>query len=181
MRKNVATLMLLLIVCGCERKPAVNPPVETPKPTANSDLKILSWNVESDGNSPEVIAEQLKSFNDYSIVALQEVRSENQSRYTTALGATKKSLISNSGRSDRLMIVYDRSRLELLSSTEPSDHQGIKLNDGNHRSPLVTVFRDKVSGKEFTFVTVHLARGKANVRKEQAMVFERWLVTLECQ
>lgn len=157
--RQITILVFLFLLCGCERKTEIVSPVETPKAAANSDLKILSWNIESDGNSPEVIAKHLKTFNGHSIVALQEVRPENESRYTTALGATKKSLISNSGRSDRLMIVYDTNRLELLSSSEPSDYQDFKLNDGNHRSPLIAVFRDQVTGKEFTLLTVHLARG----------------------
>ncbi len=165
----IATLILLLIFCGCERKSEIASPVQSPKAVANSDLKILSWNVESGGNSPEVITDQLKAFEDCSIVALQEVRAENESRYAAALGATRKSLISKSGGGDRLMIVYDRSRIELLSLSEPSEYQDHKLNDGNHRSPLIAVFRDQVTEKEFTFLTVHLARGKANVRKEQAM------------
>lgn len=167
--RPISILILLLFICGCERKPEITSPVETPKATVSSDLKMLSWNVESDGNSPEVVAKQLIAFADCSIVALQEVRLENESRYTAALGATKKSLISNSGRSDRLMIVYDTSRLDLLSFSEPSEYQEHKLNDGNHRSPLVAVFRDQESGTEFTFLTVHLARGNAKLRAEQAM------------
>lgn len=167
--RQITILVFLFLLCGCERKTEIVSPVETPKAAANSDLKILSWNIESDGNSPEVIAKHLKTFNGHSIVALQEVRPENESRYTTALGATKKSLISKSGRSDRLMIVYDTSRLELMSFSEPSSYQDHRLNDGNHRSPLIAVFRDQITGKEFTFLTVHLARGKAKFRNEQAM------------
>ena len=164
-----ATLILLFLFCGCDREPEIASPAETPIAVADTELRILSWNIESDRNSPKVIAEQLRAFSEYSIVTLQEVRSENELRYTAALGGTKESLISDFGENDRLMIVYDTSRLELMSTSEPSDFQEQRLKDANYRSPLIAVFRDQVSGQEFSFLAVHLERRNAKLREEQAI------------
>ena len=109
-----ATLILLMIFCGCEEKPEMATGVRKPN-AQHTVLKILSWNIESDRNSPAVIAEQLKSFSNHSIIGLQEVKAENEPLYTEALGVNKKSLVSKLGKSDRLVIAYDTSRLELLS------------------------------------------------------------------
>ena len=38
------------------------------------DLKLVAWNIESGGNDPKVIAEQLKDFSDHHVVALNEVK-----------------------------------------------------------------------------------------------------------
>lgn len=62
--------------------------------------------------------------------------------------------------------------------TEPdcatSSHDGHLLNDWRHRSPLVARFRGKQSGVKFLFVTVHLARGNAKLRTEQARGLREW-------
>jgi hypothetical protein len=50
-------------------------------------LRILAWNVESDGNDPEVIVSQLHDLAGYDIVGLTEVRANNIKKYVDALSA----------------------------------------------------------------------------------------------
>lgn len=141
-------------------------------------LRILSWNVESDGNDPAVIADQLTQLGRFDIVALQEVHSRNIGRYGNAVrqghGSTYRYVSSITGRSDRLVIIYDSSKLHLIEVRELFSHAGMTLNDWRHRSPLVARFEHPDTGAEFFFVTVHLARGNAELRTEQARALRHW-------
>lgn len=141
-------------------------------------LRIVSWNVESGGNDPAVIAEQLVELGRYDIVALQEVHSRNIGRYGNAIrdGISKsyRYFASNTGRSDRLMIIFDSDRLQMTQSCELFEHEGHRLNDWLHRSPLVAHFKDRQTGEMFLFLTVHLARGDAKLRTEQARGLREW-------
>jgi endonuclease/exonuclease/phosphatase family metal-dependent hydrolase len=147
-------------------------------PAAAEPLRIVSWNVESDGNDPAVIAEQLVELGPASIIALQEVHSRNIGRYGNAvqqgLARSYRYVSSNTGRSDRLMILYDSSTLDLVEVRELFSHEALTLNDWRHRSPLVAHFKHQASGQEFLFVTVHLARGNAALRTEQARGLREW-------
>ena len=141
-------------------------------------LRIVSWNVESDGNDPAVIAQQLVELGRYDIYALQEVHPRNYLRYADAIrdGISKsyRYVLSNTGRSDRLMIVFDSDRLKLQAVSELFRHDEHQLNDWRHRSPLVAEFVDSAADVRFFFVTVHLARGNVDFRTEQAAGLREW-------
>jgi hypothetical protein len=47
-------------------------------------LRILAWNVESDGNDPDVIVRQLHDLSGYDIVGLTEVRASSIKKYVDA-------------------------------------------------------------------------------------------------
>ena len=74
------------------------------------------------------------------------------------------------------MIVYDSARLEALEHAELEAHDGVRMNDVNlrHRSPLMARFRVRSDEQEFIVVLNHLARGKAEVRQEQAKGLRLW-------
>ena len=80
-------------------------------------LRFLSWNVESEGNSPAVIAKQLADLPSYDLYALTEVDPANFRRYGSAIGeATDRCyrwLTTATGNKDRMMIIYDARRLQL--------------------------------------------------------------------
>ena len=82
-------------------------------------------------------------------------------------------LVGNSGRSDRLMIIYDSERLNLQSCTELFNYRDHTLNDWSQSSPLVAHFVDN-DGFHFKLVTVHQARGNAKVRQAQAIGLSGW-------
>jgi hypothetical protein len=136
-------------------------------------LEIVSWNVESGGNDPESIAKQLGQFANCQIVALQEVGANDQPIYEKAL-PDHTAINGLTGSSDRLQILYNPVRLELLKQSEPNQFEQHRFNNGRHRSPLVALFRDKANDVEFYFVTVHLARGDAELRTEQATGLREW-------
>lgn len=153
-------------------------PGPDPSHTAANPLRILAWNVESDGNDPIVIAEQLKRMDDYHIYALSEAGRYDVMPYADALGHGKGFTFfhfgSSTGRDDRLAFIFDSSRLELIKSSELFLQGSRRLNDWRHRSPLVGHFRDKLNQVEFLVTVNHLARGNAKLRTEQAAGLREW-------
>ena len=131
------------------------------------ELRFVTWNVESGGNDPAVIEQQLAELGPYDVYGLTEVSPANTRRYTAAIGESYKSLVTVTGRSDRMMIVYNADRLDEVEHAELEAHDGVRMNDVNfgHRSPLMVRFRDKQSGVEFLVVLNHLARGSAELRQ----------------
>ncbi|MCC9602879.1 hypothetical protein LOC67_20205 [Stieleria sp. JC731] len=178
MWKLVGWSLALLVLVGCEATATSVPDVEQPTSvdpiTDSKTISILAWNVESDGNDPSVIAEQLNAFNGYDIFCLQEVRAENFDRYTAALGRQFQSINGRTGRSDRLQISFDSERFELLETKELMEHRDFILNNGTHRSPLYVRLQDRVTGIQFIVMTNHLARGNAELRKQQAIGLREW-------
>jgi endonuclease/exonuclease/phosphatase family metal-dependent hydrolase len=142
------------------------------------ELRFVGWNVESGGNDPAVISQQLAELGPYDVYGLTEVSPSNTRRYAAAaaIGNSYKSLVTVTGRSDRMMIVYNGDRLKELEHAELEAHDGVRMNDVNfgHRSPLMVKFRDKHSGIEFLVVLNHLARGIAELRQEQAKALRLW-------
>ncbi len=146
--------------------------------TAGEPLRIISWNVESGGADAAVIAKQLGTLPDCSIYALQEVSEDDIGRYGQAIrdshGKSFRYFASWTGQSDRLLVAYDDDRLDLLEWRELFKYGDHELNDWRHRSPLVCLFADAATGHRFYFVTVHLARGDAKLRTEQAKGLAAW-------
>ena len=137
-------------------------------------LNLVAWNVESGGNDPKVIAEQMREFAGCDAIALNEVNSRSVEDYTAALGSNYRAFVSRTGRADRLAIIYDSSRFELLQSKEMVEYREHKLNDGYHRSPIYVRLKDRESGFEFIFMTNHLSRADIDLRQEQAAGLREW-------
>ncbi len=141
-------------------------------PATQAQLTVTSWNVESGGADPAVISRQLGELPAATIFALQEVHPEDISRYGAAIqkthGRTYKYVGTWTGGSDRLVVAFDEQKLLLLETRELFYQGETKVNDWNHRSPFICRFREGATGKEFYFVNVHLARGNAGLRTDQA-------------
>lgn len=142
-------------------------------------LRIISWNVESGGADPAIIARQLIELGQYDIYALQEVDGQDIGRYAGAVrqshGKGYRFISSHTGRNDRLLIVFDDERFDLLEARELFQFGKYELNTWRHRSPLVLVLRDTKTDREFNVVTVHLARGDRSFRREQATGLREWV------
>ncbi len=94
--------------------------------------------------------------------------------FSSAVGDKFTSVQSRSGASDRLQIIFDSSRFELLELDEPQEIEGIKINDGNHRSPLIVHLRDRQTDNEMLLAAVHLARRNEELREQQALGLTEW-------
>ena len=79
------------------------------------ELRILAWNVESDGNNPDVIVHQLHELSGYDVVGLTEVRASSIKKYVDALSASGNTFLSvntATGGSDRIVLAM--ATLEFL-------------------------------------------------------------------
>ena len=132
--------------------------------------KFFAWNVESEGSDPAVISKQLSEFGSYDIYALTEVLPESFQQFREAVGDNYDSIETKTGRSDRMQIIFDKTRFDLLRRLE-LDQINYQLR---YRSPLVAHFRDRESGIQFMVMVNHLARGKAEVRTRQAEQLVEW-------
>lgn len=179
MHKLTGWILICAFICGCSRSATVEAPKES-APTAqqpadsSSPISVLAWNLESGGNDPNVIAAQLTDLAGFDIYCLSEVHAGNFGKYTNALPAGFVSANSSLGGGDRLQIIFDSNRFELLQQRELHDHGEYKLNNGNHRSPLFVRLKDRATGTEFIVMTNHLARRNATLRKEQAIGMREW-------
>ncbi len=142
-------------------------------------LAVLGWNVESGGNNPFYISHQLSVLHGYDIVGLCEVREDFAPIYAEALAYGEgygridpefRYALGSTGRSDRLMIVWDARRLQLVAGPFEID----SLNDGRHRSPLYAQFRLLNTQESFIFMVNHLARGSEEMRQLQAAGLANW-------
>jgi hypothetical protein len=97
------------------------------------ELRILAWNVESGGNDPNVIVNQLHELSDYDIVGLTEVRASSIKKYVDALSASGNTFLSintATGGGDP----HTPDKYSLL--TNALDHsQVVGVANGRSRSP----------------------------------------------
>lgn len=144
----------------------------------SSALDVLSWNVESEGADPAIIAMQLAELPRADAYLLQEVDARDIGRYAAAIrdkyGRGYKYYVGSLGGRDRLAVIVDSGAFHIRSYTELMSYKNHLLNDYSHRSPLVTHLQRKSDGEEFLLVTVHNARGNEDLRKEQAIGLSEW-------
>ena len=147
-------------------------------PAIAGDLHFISWNVESGGADPEVIAKQLGELPRADIYALQEVDGKDIDTYGHAIqqshGESFQFSPSMTGGSDRLLVAYDTSKLTLFEWREVFHFNDVEISNWQHRSPLVCLFKDRATGQKFYFVTVHLERGDEERRNSQARGLTEW-------
>lgn len=145
-----------------------------PQTEIDRTLRILAWNIESDGANPDVIADQLRQLPKYDIYGFSEVRPSGFPAIKRALGDGYQYMYTMSGNDDRLAYAIARDRFEVLDHYEFTAFREQVINPGNYRSPFVFELRDKVTERQFLIVINHLARGKAEVRQQQALGIRNW-------
>lgn len=142
---------------------------------AQAPLRLIGWNIESGGSDMATIRNEIASFDDIDLWGLSEVPGEAAARLLET-GAEEgeaadfRSLVGSSGNDDRLAILYDADRFELVADFELSE---LRLSSGL-RSGLVAQLRDTDSGTEFLFVVNHLARSNEASRHRQADLLRGW-------
>lgn len=163
-------------------------------PWAGADeISVLTWNLESDrpeppqhfadGNTPAVIAAELTALQHdhgpYDLLGLTEVLPDSASLYEQAAnagGRSYRAFTSTTGATDRLLILFDADRFELVG--EPvnlESHDGITFPGGTSRRPFFVQLRDlRNGGLEFLFMVNHLTRGNAGARQMQAAGLREW-------
>jgi hypothetical protein len=138
-------------------------------------LRVAGWNMESGESDDQHLKAQIGEKEGIDLWGFSEVRDLAAAEAfaegaETGENADYELILGNTGGSDRLAIVYNTNRLELIG-TEELDEQIFS----NHRVPLVAHFRGKASGLEFKFMVNHLARGNAQARLSQARFLNDWV------
>ncbi len=144
---------------------------------AASDLTVVGYNVESGGAQASIVAERIAAIDGCDLWGFSEVQNaawakafEEAAAVGEGDGADFDCVLGSTGSADRLAIVYDRIRFELVDHFELED-----INVGGRvRAPLVAHFRDGLSGQEFLFMVNHLYRSRAPLRHVQARLLNRW-------
>ena len=140
----------------------------------SQSLVVVGWNVESGGANPLVLAQRVAAFN-ADILGFVEVQNEEwaesfETAATEARGGPYGYVLGSTGGADRLLILYDSERLDLLASFEL---QEITISAGG-RAPLVGRMRYRSSDLEFLFMVDHLLRGSVSSRHVQARLLNAW-------
>ena len=143
-----------------------------------ADLTVAGFNVESGAANAQVIAEQIGPLRDIDLWGFSEVKNTSEGQILAEGAAdgesgTFESILGTTGGQDRLLIVYNSDRLDLIQTGEIQE-----LNiGGNVRAPLWAQFRMKPSGPEFIFMVNHLYRGNTAGRHAQAQGLNQWAST----
>ena len=147
-----------------------------PASSAHSEaLTVVGFNVESGGADPHTIATQIGAVQGADIWGLVEVENEDDAeRFERGAeegeNAQFAHILGKSGGEDRLAIVYNETRFELVTSQEIGS-----LNPDNRvRAPLVAQLKSKKTGLELLFMVNHLYRGSDSGRRQQSDGLNRW-------
>ncbi len=138
------------------------------------NLKVVAWNLESGEAKPSYLSTLIADFQGVDLWGFSEVVAGDAPIYAAACavgesGQQFEHFVGTTGGSDRLVIVYNATKLELVSKHELLD---LKVQTG--RAPLYGVFKSKQTGDQFIFMVNHLHRTKAAKRMEQAVGLEKW-------
>lgn len=145
---------------------------------AAETLTVVGFNVESGAANARVIAEQIGPLQDVDLWGFSEVRNASDGRILAEGAADGESgsflsILGTTGGEDRLLIVYNSQRFEMLRSGEINE-----LNiGGNVRAPLWAHFRVKPEGPEFIFLVNHLYRSNTAGRHAQARGLNEWALS----
>lgn len=120
------------------------------------EIRFLTWNLESGGSAPAVIAHQLADLGRYDVLALTEVDDDEIERFEAALDSLGDYALTatSAGGNDRIVIAWNRSTVRLLRSEEIPE-----ISLVSYRPGLWAQFEQVASDERFTVAAVHLARG----------------------
>jgi hypothetical protein len=143
-------------------------------------LTVAGWNAESGDSDAEKVAERVAAFDGIDIWGIVEVEGDVVAQALEIAAEDGENadfarLVTRSGRSDRMVILYNADRFE---KTGQDELEYINLG-GSLRSPLLVQLRDRWSGQEFIFMVNHLFRGSDSDfqrRLDQAALLNEWAI-----
>ncbi len=142
---------------------------------AQETLTVVTWNIESGDADANVIADRIKTAQGVDIWGFTEVQGAAviptlESAAEDGENADYQSILGTTGGGDRMLIIYDADRLELVSQEELDE---INIG-GNVRAPLVAQFQDVITGQGFFFMVNHLYRSRKDRRHQQSRLLNEW-------
>ncbi len=147
----------------------------------SQDLSVISWNLESGGSSIKKITQLLNDgknseYKNIGIWGFSEVKDINwafaiKDQLIEDTGNDHWFEIGNTGGADKLMIVFDKTKFEMLDKYELTE-----INIGGRvRAPLVIKLKDVNNGIEFIFMVNHLYRSNNEARNKQSELLVEWV------
>lgn len=137
-------------------------------------IALGTFNTESGGSVPSVVAEAIREVTGESVWGFAEVAYEDAAEtYAEAAaddGEYFAHITGTTGNADRLVIAWENDGFELIDSYELDD---INIH-GTARAPLVARLRDKTTDLEFLFMVNHLWRTDNDARHQQASLLNAW-------
>jgi|GEM_PF-6363093 len=142
-------------------------------------LRVICWNLESGDSDAELLGRQMGQKDEVDIWGLSEVDPDVFDIIEAGAeesGIDFETIEGETGGNDRLAILFNTDRLELL---EVMELHAVRLGSQNLRAPLIAHFRGKATGIEFVFMVNHLLRGDGDEhdeerRLEQARLLNEW-------
>jgi hypothetical protein len=155
--------ILLAVLIG----PAVTASAQT--------VTVVGWNTESGDAHPDTIAHHMGlHFGAVDVWGFTEIMAEWADALETgaeaATGADYARVVGTTGGADRMMILYNDDRFDLVA-TDELHHINTR---GRVRAPLVVELVDVASGTPFTVMVNHLYRSDADARLEQSRQLNAW-------
>ena len=175
--KQIIFCCLLIFSCSSENEFSFS---DNSNNQSEISLEIVAWNLESGGSDPEILATLFTAFPNVDIWGLSEVEQTWMSHFQEILSDNGKEyhyIIGSSGdyptNDDRLAIVYDQQRFEILEICELTIIT--ELDHNEQRIPLVAHMRDlQAENKDFLFMINHLQRNEY-VREHQITRLTQWI------
>lgn len=138
-------------------------------------LTVASFNVESGDATTSRLRQDLRRVPASDVWGFSEVLNDSWGAAFEAElssgGMNYDRILGSTGGDDRLLIVYNATRLERIRHFEL-----LGIGTGG-RAPLVAHLKLRDGGQEFLFMVNHLNRGNATRRHEQATLLNEWATT----
>ncbi|MCP4611469.1 MAG: hypothetical protein GY845_22375 [Planctomycetes bacterium] len=146
------------------------------------EMVVISWNVESGGADPDVVAGQMAAMDGIDIWGLCEVHGQpwaDQFEVGAETGESGDftSILGTTGQSDRLLILYDNQQFTEVNHFEIGwTDRHWYTTSMRPRSALVARLRHNGTNQEFFFMMNHLYRGSGvdPRRLDQAAMLAQW-------
>jgi hypothetical protein len=143
--------------------------------THAEQLTVMSWNVESGGADAVTISGQIAAFDGIDLWGFSEVNGDGdallyENGAEVGESADFARVTGSTGGADRLVVLYDDDRFDLLGSDELEE---INVG-GNVRASLVVTLAETASDLQFIFMVNHLYRSDESGRHTQASLLNQW-------
>jgi hypothetical protein len=152
-------------------------------PASAQRLTVISWNLESGESSDSFIATRVRTFQGIDLGGLSEVAGANTARAFESAAedgenANLEHALSTTGGGDRLAIVFNATRFELVNKMElhrVTFNADSPTPNSSQRSPLVLKLRELTTNKRLLFMVNHLARTNNALRRDQSQRLNDWV------
>lgn len=156
---------------------------DEPALASRAAFELVAWNINSGVDAEpqadlDAIRHHIARYPDVQLFALSEVHptwAVPLQRAAEESGRRFRTLMSEDGRQQRLALVVDTSRFDIVEWQELHRVD----TDGRGRAPLAALLRDRATDLAMMVVVVHLRRGDAAARVREASVLAELLDELE--